>query len=71
MDEKETGQVISRFLHTQPELDRALFIRRYWHLESMAALAQDFQLRESQVKSRLFRTRQRLKAALEKEGIFV
>ena len=71
LDEKETGRVISQFLRTQPELDRALFIRRYWHLESMATLAQDFQLRESQVKSRLFRTRQRLKAALEKEGIFV
>ena len=71
LDEKETGRAISQFLRTQPELDRALFIRRYWHLESMATLAQDFQLRESQVKSRLFRTRQRLKAALEKEGIFV
>lgn len=71
LDEKETGRVISQFLRTQPELDRALFIRRYWHLESIAALAQSFHLRESQIKSRLFRTRQRLKAALEKEGIAV
>ena len=71
LDEKETGRVISQFLRTQPQLDRTLFIRRYWHLEPIAALAQDFQLRESQIKSRLFRTRQRLKAALEKEGIFV
>lgn len=71
LDEKETGRVISQFLRTQTELDRALFIRRYWHLESIAALAQNFHLRESQVKSRLFRTRQRLKAALEKEGIAV
>lgn len=71
LDEKETGRVISLFLRTQTELDRALFIRRYWHLESIAALAQSFHLRESQVKSRLFRTRQRLKAALEKEGIAV
>ena len=60
-----------QFLRSQPELDRALFIRRYWHLESIAALAQSFHLRESQVKSRLFRTRQRLKAALEQEGIAV
>ena len=67
----ETGRVISQFLRSQPELDRALFIRRYWHLESIAALAQSFHLRESQVKSRLFRTRQRLKAALEQEGIAV
>ena len=71
LDEKETGRIISQFLRTQPELDRALFIRRYWHLESIASLAQNFHLRESQVKSRLFRTRQRLKAALEKEGIAV
>ena len=39
--------------------------------ESIAALAHSFHLRESQVKSRLFRTRQRLKAALEQEGIAV
>ena len=71
LDEKETGRVISQFLRSQPELDRALFIRRYWHLESIAALAQSFHLRESQVKSRLFRTRQRLKAALEQDGIAV
>ena len=71
LDEKETGRVISQFLRSQPELDRALFIRRYWHLESIAALAHSFHLRESQVKSRLFRTRQRLKAALEQEGIAV
>ena len=71
LDEKETGRVISQFLRSQPELDRALFIRRYRHLESIAALAHSFHLRESQVKSRLFRTRQRLKAALEQEGIAV
>lgn len=48
LDEKETGRVISQFLRSQPELDRALFIRRYWHLESIAALAHSFHLRESQ-----------------------
>ena len=53
LDEKETGRVISQFLRSQPELDRALFIRRYWHLESIAALAHSFHLRESQVKSQM------------------
>ena len=71
LDEKETGRVISQFLRSQPELDRTLFVRRYWHMESIFDLAVRFQLRESQVKSRLFRTRRRLKAALEKEGIAV
>ena len=67
----ETAALISAFLRQQPELDRRLFVRRYFHLEPIADLARRFGLTESQVKSRLHRTRQKLKAALEKEGIAV
>ena len=67
----ETAALISEFLRQQPELDRRLFVRRYFHLEPIADLARRFGLTESQVKSRLHRTRQKLKAALEKEGIAV
>lgn len=67
----ETAALISAFLRQQPELDRRLFVRRYFHLESIDTLARRFGLTESQAKSRLHRTRQKLKAALEKEGIAV
>jgi len=67
----ETAALISAFLRAQPELDRRLFIRRYFHLESLAALQARFGLTEGQVKSRLHRTRQKLKLALEQEGIAV
>lgn len=67
----ETAAVISQFLRAQPDLDRRLFVRRYFHLESISQLAGRFALTESQTKSRLHRTRQRLKTALEKEGIAV
>ena len=67
----ETATLISDFLWKQPELDRRLFMRRYFHLESIDTLARRFGLTESQAKSRLHRTRQKLKAALEKEGIAV
>ena len=71
LEASETAALISAFLRAQPELDRRLFIRRYFHLESIAALTERFGLTESQVKSRLHRTRQKLKLALEKEGIAV
>lgn len=67
----ETAALISAFLRAQPNLDRRLFVRRYFHLESIASLAARFGQTESQVKSRLHRTRQKLKTALEKEGIAV
>ena len=60
--------MISDFLRTQPELDRTLFVRRYFHLESLAALEARFGLTEGQVKSRLHRTRKRLRHILEEEG---
>ena len=71
LEERETAALISRFLREQPVLDRVLFLRRYWYLDSIAGLAGRFQLSESQVKSRLHRTRQRLKEALLREGVAV
>lgn len=68
---RETAALISGFLRRQPDLDRRLFVRRYFHMESIATLANRFRLTDSQVKSRLHRTRQKLKAVLEKEGIAV
>lgn len=67
----ETAALISAFLRRQPALDRVLFIRRYFHLESLNSLAERFGLTAGQVKSRLHRTRQKLKAELEREGIAV
>ena len=67
----ETAAIISAFLRKQPELDQKLFIRRYFHLESIAALAERFRLTQGQVKSRLHRTRAKLKHTLEQEGVAV
>jgi len=71
LEARETAALISDFLRRQPELDRRLFVRRYFHLESIAVLADHFGLTESQVKSRLHRTRQKLKTALAQEGVAV
>lgn len=67
----ETAAIISAFLRGQEERDRKLFIRRYFHLESLEELRAEFSMTEGQVKSRLHRMRKKLKAELEREGVAV
>ena len=69
LEAAETARLISAFLRRQGELDRRLFVRRYFYLESLAALGARFGLTQGQVKSRLYRVRQRLKNELEREGV--
>ncbi len=65
----ELGRSISDFLSAQPQQARNIFIRRYWYLSSIREIAKAYQISESKVLSILFRTRNKLKAHLEKEGI--
>ena len=67
----ETAALISAFLRRQPELDRVIFVRRYFHLEPLDSLSQRFDLTTGQVKSKLHRMRQKLKTELEREGVAV
>ncbi len=67
----ETAAIISAFLRRYPEEDRALFVRRYFHLEPLDSLARRFGLSAGQVKSKLHRMRQKLRAELEREGVAV
>lgn len=62
---------LNRFLRgLQPE-PRAVFIRRYWHTQSVAEIAAACGMSESKVKSMLLRTRYKLRKALTEEGFFV
>lgn len=71
MDERELGRAIDRFLRTIPEKQCSLFLRRYWYAESIAQIAGRYAMKENTVKSVLFRTREQLRAFLQKEGIAV
>lgn len=66
---EETAKSISQFLYGCEEQARRLFVRRYWYSDSIADLADRFELSESKVKSMLFRTRRKLKAHLTQEGV--
>ena len=62
---------ISDFLYTQKEDARNIFVRRYFYCDSIDDIAKIFSFSESKVKSTLMRTREKLKAYLEKEGYHI
>ncbi|MEG0442092.1 MAG: sigma-70 family RNA polymerase sigma factor [Oscillospiraceae bacterium] len=70
-EEGAIGVALTAFLKTQPEEGRLLFLRRYWYCEKVAEIAARYHISESKVKTSLHRTRNKLKAYLETEGIFV
>ena len=59
---------ISKFLKTIPEEDCNLFVRRYWHFDSIADIGKRYGLGQSKIKMTLKRTRDKLLHHLEKEG---
>lgn len=65
----ELEKAINRFLHTLPEKDCNVFLRRYWYVEEYADIAKRYDMKLNTVKTSLFRTREKLKTFLEKEGI--
>ena len=64
----ELADTISRFLRTQDELHRRVFVLRYTYGDSLADIARRCGMNEKTVATYLFRTRKKLKQFLKKEG---
>ena len=60
---------LNGFLDSLKPAHRKIFLRRYWYLSPVKEIAQDYGISESKVKMILLRTREKLKAHLESEGI--
>lgn len=71
LEGKELGRILNAFLESLPKESRLIFLRRYWHVDTIAEIAQRYGMTESKVKSQLSRTRAKLCTYLEKEGIQV
>lgn len=71
MEATELGRIIDSFLRQLPEGERMIFLRRYWYVDSLRDIARRYHISEGTVKSKLFRTRQKLIKHLEKEGVTV
>lgn len=69
VESAELEASISCFLHALPERDCNVFLRRYWFSEPMADIAKRYGMREATVRTSLFRSREKLRRHLEKEGL--
>lgn len=62
---------VDRFLDELPAETRKIFVRRYWYMNSIREISDEYAIKESKVTVTLFRTREKLKKFLEKEGIMI
>lgn len=69
VDELVIKDVLNSFLERLPAEARKIFVRRYWYMDTVKQIAAAYGLGESKVAVTLFRTRERLRDAFEKEGI--
>lgn len=71
IEETELSAHISAWLRSLPAGDRALFVRRYWNGETVAALARERDMPPDRLTQKMYRLRNSLRKALEKEGVTV
>ncbi|MBR4200199.1 MAG: RNA polymerase sigma factor [Oscillospiraceae bacterium] len=69
LDTIAIGDALNRFLGGLPAETRVMFVLRYWSELSIREIAQRCGVGQSKVKMTLLRTRNDLKAFLEKEGL--
>ncbi len=68
LERNELSAEISRFLFSIDETKRNVFIRRYWHYDSIENICQRYSFGKSKVLMMLKRTRDDLAQHLKKEG---
>lgn len=68
VDDLVLRDAINGYLGSLNAEKRNIFVRRYWYLDSVAAISKRFSISESKVKTTLFRCRAGLREYLEKEG---
>ena len=71
VENAEIAKLVNDFLHSLSVTERRVFICRYWYLDSIYAIGQQFGYSESKVKSMLYRTRKKLSAYFAEGGVFL
>lgn len=64
-------ELINGFLNTLSRDERIIFVRRYWHFDSVSEISAKFGFGQSKVKTSLMRTREKLRKYLQERGIKV
>ena len=67
-DKMAFAEAFNRFLRALPERDCNVFVRRYYHVDSVENIAKRYGISKANVFKILSRTRQKLKIFLQEEG---
>lgn len=65
----ELGAAVDRFLRTQSQEARNIFLRRYYFFDTRTEISDRYEISAAQVSVVLSRTRKRLRAYLKEEGL--
>ena len=66
-EDKALTECLDRFLGKLPDIERRVFLRRYWYMDSIGAICQRYGFSQSKVKSMLARARNKLLTHLKEE----
>lgn len=69
VEAKLLADVINSFVKALPDTEQQVFLCRYWYMDSVESIANEFGFSQSKVKSMLYRTREKLRTRLIKEGL--
>lgn len=67
-EKQRLSAVIGDFVRSLPETEQKVFLCRYWYLDPIDAICRQFGFSDGKVKSMLYRTREKLRTRLQKEG---
>ena len=70
LQKAELTKLLDSFLMGLPDRDRYIFLRRYWHGDTVAEVAARCHIATGTAKSSLFRSRQKLHRYLIERGYF-
>lgn len=68
MERNRLSKAVNAFVLSLPEGERKVFLCRYWYMDSISSICRQFGFSESKVKVMLYRTREKLRIMLVKEG---
>ena len=68
IDREDFVQRMNEFLEKQPQMDRMIFVLRFWYLKTPKEIAQTFGVADKEIYNRLYLLHQRLSGGMEESG---
>ena len=71
MEAQELTEHIESFLLSLPVMERRVFLRRYWHFQSVGEISEQLGYSVSKTRTMLYRTRKKLRTYLKNRGVIL